>query len=118
MTSDIASKATPGPCAKRRVVCIIRARDGSVVAGANDCLEPQNACPRLPGEGYEKCETVCFQPGHAEVMAVREARRLGVDLRGARATLIGINWICQHCRQITEAVGIERIYVENTHAAA
>ncbi len=102
-----------GPCADKQLTCIIQTKDGRHVIGRNDCRNPQPVCPRLAGEGYEKCRTICGQDGHAEIMAIREARRVGLDLKGARAYLIGIDWICQHCRAEAAAAGIERIYIRN-----
>jgi hypothetical protein len=102
-----------GPCAKRQVVCTITARDGQQFIGRNDCRRPQPNCPREPGEGYDKCGTVCQQIAHAEVVAVRLAENEGVCLHGAHAVLTGIDWICQHCRSVTAQAGIARIYVRN-----
>ena len=99
-------------CAKRQVTCTITDVNVNSVIGRNDCDNPQPVCPREPGEGYEKCQTICQQPGHAEVMAVRKAEELGMNLKGAKAVLSGIQWICNHCRQVTEHAGIVRIYVD------
>ena len=62
-----------GPCAKRRVSCTIIDRGGRVFTGENDCANPQAVCPRAPGEGYEKCRSICQQAGHAEIMALEAA---------------------------------------------
>lgn len=105
-------KQTTGPCAKRHVTCRIVIDKHTHFVGTNDCNNPQKTCPRLPGDDYTKCRTICDQPSHAEVSAVKLAIAAGYDLHGKRAYLSGIKWICQHCREITEKAGIERIYVD------
>lgn len=99
-------------CAKRHVTCRLVLKCGSVILASNYCEEPQHTCPRAPGEGYAKCDRVCRQPGHAEVNAVTMARRRGLDTRGGILYLSGIDWICNHCRAITEGAGIARIYIQ------
>jgi deoxycytidylate deaminase len=107
--------AERGPCAKRRVVCTIRPafpHTAELARGENDCATPQATCPRAPGEGYEKCKTICGQAGHAEVEAIREARRLGIELRGARAVLTGHYWICEPCGRALHDAGVRWITIE------
>lgn len=99
----IAGAATTGPCAKKRVACTIVAADGQRYVGTNDCVTPQAACPRLPGDGYEKCVSVCHQPGHAEVMALAAA---GPAARGALAWIEGIGHVCDDCRVAMDAAGV------------
>lgn len=85
-----------GPCAKRRVLCTIQTPGGIRITGSNDCLNPQPVCPRGPGEGYEKCTTICKQVGHAEAVALNRAGRLA---KGATAILIGHDYYCPDCQQ-------------------
>lgn len=82
-------------CAKRRVQCVIVTEDGKSFVGENDCSNPQNICPRAPGEDYTKCRTICQQTGHAEVNALRAA---GPEARGALAVLIGHSHYCAACQ--------------------
>lgn len=102
----IEKQLTRGPCAKREVVCTITYgpdREDFVI-GRNDCANPQAACPRAPGEGYEKCKTICRQGGHAEIEALRAAKALGVNLGFAHVHIHGHYWMCEDCgRQLYEA---------------
>lgn len=84
-------------CAKVVVTCTIIARDGSRFVGRNDCAKPQPACPRLPGEGYEKCNSVCEQSGHAEEVALALAGDKSV---GAVAYVEGHHRICENCESV------------------
>ncbi|HXR93733.1 MAG TPA: hypothetical protein VN750_26005 [Steroidobacteraceae bacterium] len=93
-----------GPCAKRQVVCIIQTMDGTQqFRGENDCANPQPVCPRLPGEGYEKCQSICEQAGHAEAEAVKAA---GEHAKGARAQLWGHYWMCEPCGRALREAGV------------
>lgn len=92
-----------GPCAKVRVFCTITAADGQVFVGENHCALPQDVCPRLPGEGYAKCKTVCHQEGHAELVALRMA---GEAARGARATFRNHTYACRECQEALFAAGV------------
>ena len=96
----------------------IETRRGTRVTGRNDCRNFVATCPRAPGEDYSKCTSICGQVGHAEIVAVEKARAAGLDLQGAVAFLRGIDFICQHCRTVTEAAGITRIYVGRDPALA
>ena len=95
-----------GLCAKKRVVCVL-IKDGLVIGvGANDVRRPQEVCPRLPGEGYEKCRTVCDQPAHAEVAAIRDALCRGHAVSGAKAWVHGIRHVCSACQASLAACGV------------
>lgn len=85
-----------GPCAKTTVVCTIMAVDGTAYVGTNVCLNPQPVCPRLPGEDYTKCKTVCQQVGHAEEVAANMA---GDAVRSATAVVEGHTYACQQCQE-------------------
>lgn len=92
-----------GPCAKRRVICRITAADGRSFVGENSCANAQPMCPRNPGEGYEKCQTICEQAGHAEIEALKLA---GAAARGASAELWGHYWICEPCGRALLDAGV------------
>jgi deoxycytidylate deaminase len=102
-------------CAKLVVTCEIvpRGVEGAVI-GTNGCDNPQSVCPRLPGEGYTKCESVCMQDGHAEMQALRRARALDVPLRGATAYITGHYHVCEPCARALRAAGIAKIVIEVT----
>lgn len=91
-------------CAKRQVTCLIELPNGDTFYGDNSVRNPQEVCPREEGEGYEKCITICDQPGHAEVMALKAAE--GHDLTGGRAIVGGIDNICKNCQLKLYAAGI------------
>lgn len=98
----------PGPCAKATVRCTIIATSGEVFVGTNECGSPQPSCPRLPGEGYEKCKTVCRQAGHAEQQAADLA---GDKVRGAIACLEGHTYACQACQERLFGAGLYALRV-------
>ena len=98
----------PGPCAKRQVVCTIVGINGARYIGENDCANPQKVCPRLEGEGYEKCTSVCQQVGHAETEALKKA---GMNARGGHATLFGHHWICEPCGRALSDAGVASVTI-------
>lgn len=93
-------------CAKTRVFCTIVAVDGTQFVGENACNNPQSRCPRVAGEGYEKCVTICDQQGHAELQALRAA---GENASGATAWLIGHSYACRACQEALYDAGIKFI---------
>lgn len=97
-----------GPCAKRRVVCIITGENGVEYRGENSCANAQTTCPREPGEGYAKCQSVCGQAGHAEIEALKAA---GPNARGGIARLWGHYWICEPCGAALRAAGVRSVYI-------
>jgi hypothetical protein len=92
-----------GPCAKTRVRCTLVTADGEYIVGENWCANPQAACPRALGEGYEKCKSTCQQEGHAEAVAVRLA---GEKSKGARAFLEGHTYACMDCQHALFGAGV------------
>jgi len=94
---------TYGPCAKTTVRCTLVTPDGERIVGTNRCANPQAVCPRLPGEDYTKCTTICQQEGHAEQVAVRMA---GPKAIGARAYLEGHTYACMACQHAMFAAGV------------
>lgn len=94
-----------GPCAKRRMQAVLVGRSGKVYAAENVCLNPQEVCPREPGEGYEKCKSICQQVGHGEEQVVAMA---GPDAKGGSLTIS--HWYaCPKCEVICRAAGIDFI---------
>lgn len=92
-----------GPCAKQSVRCVITARDGQTFVGTNDCANPQQTCPRAPGEDYTKCRTVCRQYGHAERDALSAA---GDRAIGATAQVVGHTYYCADCQRALFEAGV------------
>jgi deoxycytidylate deaminase len=99
-------------CAKKRVKCWIVVSKISgyhQFEGTNDVQNAQEACPRTEGEGYEKCRTICKQPAHAELIALKKALESGVDLHDATAYIEGIDHCCKNCQRQMYAAGIRTI---------
>ena len=90
-------------CAKSIVKARLLCLDGSYYNGENTCERPQDACPRLPGEGYAKCLGICHQRYHAEVSCIIQAMDAWKEVRGGRMT-IWHDKVCDHCQ------GIMRLY--------
>lgn len=90
-------------CAKKIVTCVILTEDYDAFIGRNDCNNAQAKCPRLPGECYMKCRTICDQPAHAEIIALEKA---GVKAQGATAFLHGIDHYCKDCQQALVKAGV------------
>jgi deoxycytidylate deaminase len=95
-------------CAKQITTCKIITTDGREFNGENYCLVPQLECPRLEGEGYEKCKSICFQIGHAEEVAIMHALHAGANLKGATA-IIGHDRVCANCSNLLTSHGITTI---------
>jgi deoxycytidylate deaminase len=94
-----------GPCAKRRTQAVLTTLDGQVFAAENVCLNPQPVCPREPGEGYEKCRTICQQVGHSEAAVVALA---GPAAKGS--TIRCSHWYaCDACAAICKAAGVAEV---------
>jgi len=103
------NKSVIGPCAKKQVECRIIFPNGESTWGRNDCLNPQEVCPRLPGEGYKKCIEICEQIGHAEEVALDAASQSTV---GAKAVVYGISHVCRNCQETLYGAGITSISIE------
>lgn len=101
-----------GPCAKAQVRCTIISPDGRPFVGTNYCLNAQPACPREPGEGYEKCASICRQVGHAEQVAYDKAAAEG-GVRGGIAYLEGHTYACQACQERLFGGGLYALRVVN-----
>ena len=97
-----------GPCAKQVVKCTIISPDGELFIGENFCKTPQEVCPRLDGEGYEKCISICNQVGHAEIEALKLA---GDKARGGTAIIHGHTYSCRSCQEALFAAGIEALSI-------
>jgi deoxycytidylate deaminase len=110
-------KLKPGqyPCAKQSVYCCIRFATNSKVEddrfffGTNWGMNCIVECPRAEGEGYEKCKALCWQAGHAEIDAIRNAG--DTDLKGAIAYLTGHTRICDNCFNALKKAGISKAYL-------
>lgn len=104
------SKIDPRKCAKRHVVAIIE-NNGEYYFGSDWCRNPQKKCPRLPGEDYLKCKTVCKQDGHAELDVIKNAEG---NTKGGVMYLIGHDHCCEPCLAAIKKAGIETV-IFNRH---
>jgi len=104
-TSKAVAKVDPRKCAKRHVIAIIE-RKGNFYVGSDWCHNPQEKCPRLPGEDYTKCKTICDQDGHAELDAIKNAKG---DTKGGIMYLIGHDHCCDPCLAAMKKAGIETV---------
>lgn len=95
-------------CAKLQVKCTIITEDNLVFVGTNGCANPQAVCPRVKGEDYTKCRTICGQEGHAETVALARA---GDKAKGARAYVEGHTYACRACQEALFAAGVVSISV-------
>lgn len=100
-----------GHCAKKVVTCEIITVDGYKYTGMNICRNPQENCPRLDNEGYEKCKTICQQVGHAEIVALTMAQSHWASLKGATAVIRGIGYSCRNCQEELYSAGIKYITI-------
>lgn len=98
-----------GPCAKQEVTAVLLSEDGAGFVGRNDCLNPQQTCPRTEGEGYGKCKTVCRQTGHAEENAIRLA---GQKAKGAIIYLQGHTYACDSCKATAHKAGVKEVVIQ------
>lgn len=100
-----------GPCAKQQVTATLVDKSGMFYVATNGCENPQAVCPRgdLPsGVGYELCEHVCRQRGHAEVQAIKLA---GKRAMGGTLFLQGHTGPCDHCSATAQTAGVTQIIV-------
>jgi deoxycytidylate deaminase len=96
-----------GPCAKRRVTAVLVVGDRHFL-GENNCQWPSRVCPRKPDDDYTACKGICGQFGHAEDMAIREARShmKKCSLSGATMYLFGLEKPCPSCEKLLQENGI------------
>lgn len=102
-----------GPCAKQTVVARVQSPNGVEYVGTNGCKNPQPTCPRdergyKTGEGYELCQEICRQDGHAEYKALASA---GVAARGATLRVEGHTYACSGCTDLARRMGIADLVV-------
>lgn len=100
-------------CVKRPVSAVVTLKDGRILIGGNVCTNQQSTCPRQPGEGYEKCYTVCGQIGHAEQVAIRLI--VAEQLAGSATSHVtsvdvyGHHGPCDACKRMLVAFGLDKV---------
>jgi Cytidine and deoxycytidylate deaminase zinc-binding region len=103
-----------GPCAKQVVFCEIHTIDGDTYIGSNHCRNPQLKCPREPGEGYDKCKTICNQFAHAEVSALNKALEADANLILSHAIVYGHTRCCEDCQNTLKSNGVNWVMIHDT----
>ena len=93
-------------CAKVFVVAVLELPDGTAWHGTNNVINPQIECPREPGEGYEKCKTICQQPFHAEVDAITSAAAHGHQVQGGTMKVYHKR-VCEQCQDAMQRFGVK-----------
>lgn len=97
-------------CAKRHVIARVETIEGKVYYGSNARHNDYaTECPRLPGEGYDKCIYECWQKSHAEVEALEKA---GAEAAGGTLTVYGHYHVCEDCAKMAVNYGIAKIVIE------
>lgn len=97
-----------GACAKLVVRCTLVTPVGVRFVGENWCANPQPTCPREPGEGYDKCKSVCQQYGHAEEVALLLA---GCAASGSHAYVEGHDHACRNCQKALFGAGVAALTI-------
>lgn len=102
-------------CKKQVVTATIITPDGQRFVGKNWIRNEVALCPRAQrgcatGEGYDLCESICSQLGHAEVVALGAA---GQKAEGATLYLEGHTYACNACQKACADAGITQIIVSS-----
>lgn len=100
-----------GPCAKQVVTATLVAKNGTYFVSSNHCATPKEYCQRagMPsGEGYDLCQSVCGQSGHAEVNAVKLA---GKFASGGVLYITGHTYACDSCVSAAKLAGVMKIII-------
>lgn len=103
-------------CRKQATAAVI-IKNGKVVASGTNSGIRVEICPRIlrrskTGTDYELCKTLCKQKGHAEKMAVEDAKKHQIDVGGADLYLFGHWWCCEPCWNAMIETGIKNVYLE------
>lgn len=103
------------PCVKQTVKALIVSVSGQSALGSNAINNVVNDCPRVEkgcktGEGYELCKSVCNQNEHAEVTAIQNAKKMNIDLKGAKLYLTGHTYFCDNCTNAMREAGIKEAH--------
>ena len=100
-----------GPCAKQVVIATLVAKNGTYFVSSNHCATPKEYCQRagMPsGEGYDLCQSVCGQSGHAEVNAIKLA---GKFASGGVLYITGHTYACDSCVSAAKLAGVMKIII-------
>lgn len=98
-------------CAKQTVIAFLITTTRHIYIASNWCQNPQQECPRkeMPtGQGYELCQNICQQQGHAEIQVLKLA---GEEARGSSLFLIGHYYLCDNCTNALLQAGVEHVLI-------
>ena len=101
-------------CAKQTTVAIIMKEKKFICMGTNAIKNDVDECARKnmkPGEGYELCQSICKQYGHAEERACYMG---GPLVKGGTLYLIGHTHSCIKCLNTMKSYGIEKLVICDT----
>jgi deoxycytidylate deaminase len=85
-----------------------RGANGSTYHQTHECERVKQKIPT--GQGYELCEG-CHPKNHSEPQAIKNARDLGNDTKGADLYLWGHWWCCEPCWNAMIEAGIKNVYL-------
>lgn len=113
ISNQLADFSVSRPCLKQTVKAIIVTQDGQRILGSNAINNDVDICPRVvenmpTGEGYHLCKDVCNQNEHAEVTAIQNAKKQGMDIQGATLMLTGHTYCCDNCISSMKEAGITK----------
>lgn len=104
-------------CQKRPVSAVVTLKDGEVLMGGNFGLRAVAVCPRVTGEGYAKCFSVCGQLNHAEAMVLRMLRAGGYTYEHVRyVDVYGHSQPCESCKLALRAAGLLDVTRFHSHS--
>ncbi len=100
-------------CIKQPTGAVV-VKEGIIIGTGSNAGIKNEFCPRwgsLTGQNYGPCKDVCFQEGHAEIMAIADAEKNGYNIEGADIYLYGHWWCCENCWNAMTGAGIKDVYL-------
>lgn len=102
-------------CAKQPTGAVV-VKNGKIIGKGTNAGQKVDSCPRVKkrsktGQDYYLCKEVCYQEGHAEVMAARDAKQKGLNTNGADLYLYGHWWCCKDCWDEMIKAKIKDVYL-------
>lgn len=103
------------PCKKQTVKAVLIGTFGNKAFGSNSINNYVSRCPReevgfKTGEGYPLCKSICAQNEHAEVNAMDNAEKEGINLKNAKVIMTGHTYFCDNCINAMKSRGVSSAY--------
>jgi len=116
MKAELLKYSPTNSCLKQVVKAVIRTEKGELVFGSNDINVELDSCPRVEkgcktGEGYELCKKICKQKSHAEITAIQNAKKQGIDIKNGTLFLVGHTYCCENCLDGMKKAGLKKAFV-------